>query len=154
MSYLNAALINSGHKRKFHCGNWSAFVSNPKPSIAGKRCLVLDDEFLIALDIQQILEAAGAGEVTCFSTSSDCLTALQAGKKFDLAILDFKLGDGARNSHSVAALLHRQGTPFVFVTGMGSQDVRSKEFPDAPLVEKPYQAPLLLDAIQRALAAR
>jgi hypothetical protein len=26
----------------------------------GKRCLVLDDEFLIALDIQQTLELAGA----------------------------------------------------------------------------------------------
>ena len=28
--------------------------------LTGKRCFVLDDEFLIALDIQQILERAGA----------------------------------------------------------------------------------------------
>ena len=28
--------------------------------LSGKRCLVLDDEFLIALDIQQTLELAGA----------------------------------------------------------------------------------------------
>jgi CheY-like chemotaxis protein len=135
-------------------GNWSVFVQNPKPSIAGKRCLVLDDEFLIALDIQQILEAAGATGVTCFGTSSECLAALRDGEKFDLAILDFKLSDGAHNSHSIAALLHRQGTPFVFVTGMQRQDVRSNEFPDAPVVEKPYQAPLLLEAVLRSLAAR
>ena len=32
-------------------------------SLAGKHCLVLDDEFLIALDIQEILEAAGAAKV-------------------------------------------------------------------------------------------
>jgi CheY-like chemotaxis protein len=129
-------------------------VPNTGPLITGKRCLVLDDEFLIALDIQQILESAGAASVMCFGTSSECLAALQGGEKFDLAILDFKLSDGARNSHSVAALLQRRGTPFVFVTGMAHQEVRSKEFPEAPLVEKPYQAPLLLDAVVRALGAR
>ena len=129
-------------------------MPNIEPSIAGKRCLVLDDEFLIALDIQQILEAAGAASVKCFGTSTECLDALNAGEKFDLAVLDFKLGDGARNSFSVAALLSRQGTPFVFVTGMTQKDVRSAEFPDAPLVEKPYQPPLLLDAVRRALGPR
>ena len=35
-------------------------MADSETSIAGKRCLVLDDEFLIALDIQQILETAGA----------------------------------------------------------------------------------------------
>jgi CheY-like chemotaxis protein len=154
MSFLNAARSNSGHKRKFHCWNWSAFVPTIEPAIAGKHCLVLDDEFLIALDIQQILEAAGAASVKCFSTSADCLAALEAGGKFDLAVLDFKLGDGARNSLSVAALLSGQGTPFVFVTGMTQKDVRSAEFPDAPVVEKPYEPPLLLDAVKRALASR
>jgi CheY-like chemotaxis protein len=84
------------------------FVPNNDPSLAGKHCLVLDDEFLIALDIQQILEAAGAASVKCFGTSRECLDALKAGEKFDLAVLDFKLGDGARNSFSVAALLSGQ----------------------------------------------
>jgi CheY-like chemotaxis protein len=138
----------------FHGRNWSAFVPTIESSIASKHCLVLDDEFLIALDIQQILEAAGAASVKCFGTSAECLAALQAGGKFDLAVLDFKLGDGARNSFSVAAFLNRQGTPFVFVTGMTRQDVRSAEFPDAPVVEKPYEAPLLLDAVVRALGSR
>lgn len=129
-------------------------MPNIEPSIAGKRCLVLDDEFLIALDIQQILEAAGAASVKCFGTSAECLAALNVGEKFDLAVLDFKLSDSARNSLSVATLLTRQGTPFVFVTGMTQKDVRSAEFPDAPVVEKPYEASLLLDAIMRALAPR
>jgi hypothetical protein len=41
--------------------------------LSGKRCLVLDDEFLIALDIQQILERAGASHVTkrCVCSRSD-----------------------------------------------------------------------------------
>ncbi len=122
-------------------------------SIVGKRCLVLDDEFLIALDIQQILETAGAKTVTCFGNSADCLAALQSGRIFDLAVLDVKLSDGARDSLSIAALLKQQGVPFVFVSGMRSQDVRSTEFPDVPFVEKPYEASLLLDAMRRAVEA-
>ena len=129
-------------------------MPNFDPSIVGKRCLIVDDEFLIALDIQQILETAGAKTVTCFSNSVDCLAALQSRRTFDVAVLDFKLSDDAGNSLSIAATLHRQGTPFVFVTGMRSQDVTSKDFPDAPFVEKPYQAPQLLDALRRALQSK
>ena len=122
-------------------------------AIVGKRCLVLDDELLIALDIQQILETAGAKTVICFGNSAECIAALQSGRQFDLAVLDFKLSDGARNSLSIAAMLQQQGTPFVFVTGMRSKDVKSKDFPDVPYVEKPYEASLLLDALRRALDA-
>ena len=46
--------------------------------LAGKRCLVLDDEFLIALDIQQVLEQAGAGEVVCAGNVAEALTAMRA----------------------------------------------------------------------------
>jgi CheY-like chemotaxis protein len=128
-------------------------VPNFDQSIVGKRCLVLEDEFLIALDMQQILETAGAKTVTCFGNSADCAAALQLGRQFDVAVLDFKLSD-SRDSLSIAALLKQQGTPFVFVTGMRSKDVKSAEFPDAPFVEKPYEAPSLLEALRRALGAR
>lgn len=123
-------------------------------SIAGKRCLVLDDEFLIALDIQQILEAAGAGSVTCVSNAADALAALRNEPKFDFAVLDVKLSGATRTSLSVAAVLAEQGTPFVFLTGMRSDDVHAMQFPTAQVVEKPYQAPLLMDAIFRALVGR
>ena len=39
--------------------------------LSGKRCLVLDDEFLIALDIQQILERAGASHVTSVASAAE-----------------------------------------------------------------------------------
>ena len=41
--------------------------------LIGKRCLVLDDEFLIALDIQQTLEFAGAAHVACVATVAEAL---------------------------------------------------------------------------------
>jgi hypothetical protein len=43
------------------------------------------------------------------------------------------------------------GTPFVFLTRMRVDNVHVREFPQAPVVGKPYGALALLDAAQRAL---
>ena len=121
-------------------------------SLSGKRCFVLDDEFLIALDIQQILERAGAAHVASVASAAEAVALLGREPKFDVAVLDVKLGDPERNSLDVAALLQTQGTPFVFLTGMRVDDVHAKIFPNAPVIEKPYDAAGLLRAVQHALA--
>jgi CheY-like chemotaxis protein len=120
-------------------------------SLSGKRCFVLDDEFLIALDIQQILERAGAAHVVSVASAAEAVALLGREPKFDVAVLDVKLGDPERNSLDVAALLQNQGTPFVFRTGMRVDDVHAKIFPNAPVIEKPYDAAGLLRAVQHAL---
>src|SRR5579872_1381318 len=114
-------------------------------------CLVLDDEFLIGLDIQQVLESAGAASVVCAGSASDALAALGSGQKFNVAVLDVRLRGTAETSMAVAAALAAQGTAFVFLTGMRGEDVHTRQFPDAPVIEKPYQEPLLIDAVLRAL---
>ena len=117
----------------------------------GKRCLVLDDEFLIALDIQQILELAGAKHVASVATASEAMELFRRDSNFDLAVLDVKLGGSEGNSLGVASMLAKAGTPFVFLTGMRTDNVHAQKFPQAPVVEKPYDALALLDAVQRAL---
>jgi hypothetical protein len=49
--------------------------------------------------------------------------------------------------------LTNRGTPFVFLTGM-REDEQLTQFPNVPVVEKPYEAPRVLDAVLRALGAR
>lgn len=77
---------------------------------------------------------------------------------FDLAVLDVKLGgrDGGNDggSMTVAALLSEQGTPFIFLTGVHADSIQAGPFAGAPVVEKPYQAPLLIEAVRRVLTAR
>ncbi|HYV70918.1 MAG TPA: response regulator [Pseudolabrys sp.] len=119
--------------------------------LTGKRCLVLDDEFLIALDIQQILELAGAMHVASVATASEAIALVRREAKFDLAVLDVKLGGSEDNSLGVASELAKTSTPFVFLTGMRVDNVHAREFPQAPVIEKPYDAVALLDAVQRAL---
>ena len=119
--------------------------------LTGKRCFVLDDEFLIALDIQQILERAGAAHVASVASAAEAIALLGREPKFDVAVLDVKLGDPQRNNLDVAALLQTQVTPFVFLTGVRVDDVHAKIFPNATVIEKPYDAAGLLRAVQHAL---
>jgi len=122
--------------------------------LAGKRCLVMDDEFLIALDIQQILEAAGAS-VVCASNTTDALSALGDKFTFDIAVLDVQVGESADvGSIDLARMLVEKDVPFVFLTGMRQSDLHAMDFPEAPVVEKPYESPLLLNAVTRALAGK
>lgn len=119
--------------------------------LSGKRCLVLDDEFLIALDIQQTLELAGAEYVAAAASVPEALALLRGEPEFNLAVLDVKLSGPDMNSLGLAALLAARGTPFIFLTGMRIDDVHTSQFPHAPVIEKPYDRVTLLDAARRAL---
>lgn len=126
-------------------------VSKMQTLPAGWRCLVLEDEFLIALDLRDILEGAGAASVTCFPNSDDAMRALMNGAAFDFAVLDVHLGGASRTSLSVAAELAARKTPFVFLTGM-RPDAAHTAGHAAPVLEKPYQQAALLDTILAVLA--
>lgn len=119
--------------------------------LTGKRCLVLDDEFLIALDIQQILERAGASHVASVASAAEAIGLLRRGPRFDVAVIDVKMDGPERNSFDVAALLGIQRTPFIFLTGMRVDDVHARLFPQAPVIEKPYDANALLKAVHHML---
>ncbi len=150
MSYLNASPLNSRHKKKFH-GELEEVVTATDTPLAGKHFLVLDDELLIALDIQQILETAGATNVICVSNAADALAALRGRTHIDLAVLDVVLSGATRTCMPVAVALAALNIPFVFLTGMSGENLHTERFPQVPVVEKPYQAPLLLAAVARAL---
>ncbi len=118
--------------------------------LAGQRCLVLDDDLLIALDIEQVLQGAGASEVTCVATLADALAAVRDEPPFAVAVIDIDLG--AEDSMTIAAALQERGVPFVFLTGLNDDDPRVRQYPQAPVVEKPYQIDQLLAALDRAIS--
>src|SRR5579872_587801 len=126
--------LTSIHKTtKSSIGAGDPILVLAQPVLSGKHCLVLDDEFLIALDIQQILERAGAAQVVCVASATEALKLLQREPNFDIAVLDVKLSGAERNSLGVAEVLAGNRTPFVFLTGMRVDDVHAKQFPQAPV---------------------
>jgi CheY-like chemotaxis protein len=121
------------------------------PIFGGLHCLVLDDEFLIAFDIQEMLENAGAANVACAGTLKEAMEALTGPSKYDIAILDLKLGGAMAEGLQVAAELAARKIPFVFLTGMRAEELPADAYPGVPVVEKPFQAQDLLDALRKVL---
>ena len=116
------------------------------------RCLVLDDDLLIALDIEHMLRGAGAAHVVCVGNVVDALAALQNEPPFALAVLDISVGSD--DSMAVPNLLKQRGIPFIFLTGMGDDDPRARQYPEAPVVDKPYRIETLLKALLHVLGKR
>src|SRR3954471_7448792 len=101
-----------------------------------RRILVVEDEALIAMDLERIVRNAGCEVLGPVGRAEEALR-LAAEERPDAAILDIKLSDG--DSFAVADPLARRRVPFVFVTGSGSA-VLPERVRGRPLIQKPYNA--------------
>ena len=99
--------------------------------------LVVEDEFLIALDIVAALEDAGIA-----------VTGLAAIERVPLrgALLDAHLA--GESAGRIADALAARGLPFAFVSGYGPESL-PPAYRNAPLVRKPFTDRDLLAAIAR-----
>ncbi|MGE0664915.1 MAG: HWE histidine kinase domain-containing protein [Sphingomonadales bacterium] len=116
--------------------------------LGGARVLVVEDQMLIAMDLESILLAQGAGEVVATSSAADALVRLQ-GFVPDAAVLDVNLGTGT--SEPVADELVRRGIPFAFATGYGDRTIIPERFAAIPVVRKPYEAASIIGQVSRLL---
>jgi DNA-binding response OmpR family regulator len=107
--------------------------------------LLLEDEALIAMDLDQWLTEVGFEVVGPFRRNRDAFAALDCGT-VDFAVLDYVLAD--ENSGEVAERLTRLGVPYLFLTG--ARDVLLGRTPhNAPILEKPISRPLMMQALAR-----
>jgi CheY-like chemotaxis protein len=119
--------------------------------LAGKRLLVVEDEFLIALDIGSILEGGGA-QVKTANRVDQALDLIEGGGRFDAAVLDFKLE--RETSVAIAERLQAQSVPFVFLTGAAGDASIVAQFANAPVVGKPFDRETLFSALKQAMSGR
>ena len=113
------------------------------------RVLVVEDEALIALDIEVTLRDAGVGAIVSAAAVSEALAMIDQ-EQLDGAVLDLHLGRSGW-SYDVAHRLRAKGVPFVFSSG--TTDV-VEGFDDVPLVAKPFSTGELLAALERVTARR
>jgi DNA-binding response OmpR family regulator len=119
--------------------------------IAGARILVVEDEFLIALELERILKEAGAREVVLASQAVEALAALSKDEPLDMAVLDVRLG--AESGEPVARALRERGIAFVIATGAANGSAAWEGFGDVPVVEKPFDADTLVQRLAAAVRA-
>lgn len=106
-----------------------------------KTILVVEDEFLVAIDIADILTGLGYRVVTARSAEER-----GAAGSYDAVLLDHGLsGEG---SARLADLLLETGVPFAFCTGLAAEELRVR-YPGVPTIEKPFQ-PETLAAVAKA----
>jgi CheY-like chemotaxis protein len=112
-------------------------------SIEGLRFLVAEDEALVSILIEDMLAELGCSVVGAAANVSSALELAKSGR-IDGAILDVNLG--GQSIHPVAAELALREVPFLFVTGYGAAGVPD-EFAGAPVLQKPFQLPMLKQAL-------
>lgn len=112
----------------------------------GRRVLVLEDEALIALDLEAMLTDAGWHVLGPAGTLAKA-RALAESIRPDIACLDVNIG--AETSHDFARALLARDIPVVFLSG---RDARAlpHDLREVPVLGKPVDEPALL----RMLAER
>ncbi|PBB34134.1 MAG: response regulator [Mesorhizobium sp.] len=119
------------------------------PLLDGLRILVLEDEFLIAMDVEQLCRDQGAAEVTIVGDLAE-IDLRDGFSWFDAAIVDLMLG--GTSTLDFAERLRSAGIPFVFASGYSDAEDLEGSFPEIKLVTKPYSGDDLIQAL--ALACR
>lgn len=110
-------------------------------TIAGRRILVVEDEFLVALSTTDVLEDADCEIVGPASRVAMAL-GLALSEKLDAAVLDINLA--GEMIWPVAEALASRGVPFVFLSAYTPLSVIPTVFAAIPRLDKPLNGDRLL----------
>ncbi|OJF90585.1 HWE histidine kinase domain-containing protein [Pararhizobium antarcticum] len=122
-----------------------------KPLPGDIKVLLVEDQLLIAMDVESMLGDNGIDDIVIASSAADALNRLSS-RRPDVAVLDVNLGIGT--SLPVALELTRLKVPFLFATGYGDSSILSADFAGVPVIRKPYESTTLVSAIQQLLNDR
>jgi CheY-like chemotaxis protein len=109
------------------------------------RVLIVEDEPLIAMMLEDFLDALGHVAAGTADSGPEALALIEAGG-VDCAILDVNLRGGEK-SWAVADALATAAIPFVFATG-GSRDAIVERHRNQPRLMKPFT----MESLEQALA--
>lgn len=118
----------------------------------GLRILILEDEFLIAMEVEQACRDNGAAEVRICRSIGEISVVPTETIDFDAAVIDVRLGE--ESSLDFARMLFDGGQPFVFATGYSDPTEMSESFPGIPVVTKPYLGSDLVEALAETIHRR
>jgi DNA-binding NarL/FixJ family response regulator len=120
------------------------------PELRGLRILLVEDEFLVAMELETMLQDLG-GEVIGPLASLDEAVAIAQEEKLDVAVLDVNVG--GRLVTPVADALAARAIPFMFCTGYDAVSL-PRRHAAAPILMKPCQGHELKNALLSSLRGR
>lgn len=117
----------------------------------GLKVLVLEDEFLIALDVEQLCREHGAQDVIIMRRLEELGAGPLVMHGFNVAIVDVRLG--GETTLEFARQLASHAIPFIFATGYSETEALFEMFPGVAVVSKPYVGGALIEAVRTAMQA-
>src|SRR5262245_36975907 len=114
-------------------------------SLQGERLLVVEDQWLIALELKRVLEREGATVVQVGNLPEALLYANDAA--LSGGVIDFRLGDD--DAEPVCEALSCRNVPFILVTGLS---VLPQRWAATPVVRKPAAPQTIIGAVKFALS--
>ena len=115
--------------------------------LSGLRILIVEDDSLIALDVEQLCRDHGASDIV-IERDLDGLGSERVLDGFDVAIVDLMLS--GVSALPFAERLRDRNRPFVFTSGFGDMDRLQVAFPGVPAVAKPFSGSDLIEAVATA----
>ena len=117
-------------------------------NLEGLCVLVVEDEFLLAMELEALLEQRGCRVLGPVATIDRALAVLDHHRPA-VAVLDVNLK--GKRATAVAAALQERGVPFVLVTGYSDLQLNEPELKGRPRLEKPLNRQKLLRTLERAM---
>jgi CheY-like chemotaxis protein len=115
------------------------------------RCLIVEDEWIIAFALQDMLEALGATVVGTAATGTRAIHLVERHWP-DIVLMDISIPGGMDGIETARAIIDRFGVPVVFISALGDEDMRARiaALNGPELVLKPASDSALEAAIRRA----
>lgn len=112
--------------------------------------LIIEDEPLIAMDIEGLVERLGHHVLGIARTHKEAVK-LAGGKQPGLILADIQLADGSSGLDAVNELLQSFNVPVIFVTAYPERFLTGERPEPAFLIPKPYQPATISAVISQAL---
>jgi PAS domain S-box-containing protein len=126
-----------------------------QPQLAGKRLLVVDDNATNREIVSRQAQSWGM-EAVAADTPSRALALIEAGERFDVAVLDLVMPemDGRELAREIQRHRSAQELPLLLVTSLGRLPQTRDTDGFAAQLAKPLKASQLYDALMRVFAGR
>lgn len=113
-------------------------------ALDGRKILVVEDDYLEALALAEVLQAAGADVIGPVSEIQEALSFVEKVNDIDAAILDVDLH--GQKSYPVAQALAARQIRFVFATGYGEEAI-DQAYRAYPRLQKPFDERALVNVL-------
>jgi DNA-directed RNA polymerase specialized sigma24 family protein len=115
------------------------------------RVLIIEDEPIIAMDIEAIITGMGHSAVGIARTESEA-TDLARDTVFDIVLADISLADGSSGIDAVRTILGEKGdVPVIFITAYPERLLTGERPEPTFLITKPFEEEQVRSAVSQAL---